>query len=376
MDWRLINAESFHPTLAITLPPALLTSHECMPHVLVHLPPGVFYDPFTADNAMTQAEIGKSRSSKWKVVSLAEEVELEHAVGWSVRRNRADAEGVTKANEGQGRERRDADEDADDLERQIHHALQEALRDTARKHVADSAEPQLGKARVTVPKPKTETKKAQQEAEAEAEASTLLIELLTADGFKATSDNSDGFQIEVPLHLRYHPPSISSSRIYGSTNKDPLPSAASPYLTLLSELLPKSIVNLFALSSSSSSATDRHTVNTAIPAPTLYLTCATPSRYIPGFYSTSLHTLFPATHAHLLASSPTTHSTVLALSHPTTTPANPNAVLPLKIPVPPAELLAPVQLTTLFTVVTAAFALVYHLLSNVIPLVEAAEKSL
>ncbi len=77
MEASLTHATSLHPTLSLSIAPSLLAAAtHCRPSVLVHLPAGVFFDPFTASHALA-----RKQDSKINFVHLASSVELEHAVG-------------------------------------------------------------------------------------------------------------------------------------------------------------------------------------------------------------------------------------------------------------------------------------------------------
>ncbi|ETS59794.1 hypothetical protein PaG_06321 [Moesziomyces aphidis] len=79
MEASLTHATSLHPTLHVSIAPSLLANvAHCRPSVLVHLPAGVFFDPFTASHTLT-----RKQDSHYKFVHLASSVELEHAVGRS-----------------------------------------------------------------------------------------------------------------------------------------------------------------------------------------------------------------------------------------------------------------------------------------------------
>lgn len=227
------------------------------------------------------------------------------------------------------------------------------------------------------------------------EVSTLIIELNVDELLRA-----DGaVKVDVPLHLRYQTPkgSLTTRRLQTGTV-----ASHSPYATLLRDILPlHSFKNakqaVFGFFSNTTSLTFPHPAASAaesgwvesqiIPSPTIFLTCPPPSspasnggatKYVEGFYSTPLSTLFPPTHSHLLPLSPSIHGqseeTVHALSQTKT--KQPAGGLKVKVPVPDVTLLAPVQIITLVTVVGAALRVLYYLLVSVVGRLEEVEKGL
>ncbi len=52
------------------------------------------------------------------------------------------------------------------------------------------------------------------------------------------------------------------------------------------------------------------------------------------------------------------------------------SALSIQVPVPEAKWLAPVQVTTVGTVLAAVLVVIYHLFSNVLPLIEGVERTL
>lgn len=213
------------------------------------------------------------------------------------------------------------------------------------------------KARAVVEKPKVRRREKKEGGvgEAKEEVSSLMVELNVDELL-----GGDGVRVEVPLHVRYHPPHASTSASSGSSFtalvRDILPSALSH--RLLANLPPSADF-----------------VQASIKPPTLILSCPPTSsgatKVVEGFYSTRLSSLFPSTHSHLLPGTSEKGKTVLALSK-----RGDARGLRVRVPVPSAELLVPVRIVTLVTVLGAAAVVVGHLLLNVLPQIEALEKGL
>ena len=133
MESHLANAHSLHPTLALSVAPAVL-AHGCRPSVLVHLPAGVFYDPYTASNPI----ITQGRTKQAHIVQLLHSgpVELEAAVGWTARTasplhlDEVPREGGT----------------ASDGEANLHDIMQDVLREKVREFTTET-QPPAGKVR-------------------------------------------------------------------------------------------------------------------------------------------------------------------------------------------------------------------------------------
>ncbi|KIS65866.1 uncharacterized protein UMAG_06241 [Mycosarcoma maydis] len=346
----LLSADSFHPTLLITLPspnvPANLHSQACDANLLVHLPSGVFYDPFTASNTIINGGARKARRGE---VLTDSRVELEAAVGWTARPS-------AKA-ERQWWERAEADErrsvDMQDV-------LSAALRQAAGQVVTDQLPVKLSldKDRARV-KASDQNGKQNQSQTFKQERSTVVIpvpvdELLTADGL---------FQVHVPLHVRYHPPATRDTRE---------PSG----VTLIREIAPSSLRQLYyhvlerlGHSSTRPSTLNQHAKITLL-APNLYISCSDTSS------TRSPASLLPPSHAHLqpqlmahLTSTGTQARHIVALAS-----SLKNDRLALRVPVPDAAVLDAVHGVTMLTVVGAAVTVAYHLLVNVVPLLEGVEK--
>lgn len=324
MEARLINPSSFHPTLSLTIPQDYIPSDSpCKPNVLVHLPPGIFYDPYS-----------RTQPQPYTVQHLTKEVELEQAVGWTGRRSE---QKVGAAAEGEGGL-----------------SMQELLEDVLREKVEEiSGE----KVRVRRRKDKGKQKGDAAERMSKAEASSLMIELnvdelRAADGIETTGE----VEVKVPLHLRYHPPSTPST-----SSSFVLPSILSTYLGILQNILPSFVSSLLSLPAS----TQSDSVDTSIAPPQLVLL----SCKIPGFNPTPLSKLFPTTHAHLLSREARSEK-ALALK------SESEEALQVKVPVPEANWLSAVQVTTLASVTAAAGAVLCHLLKNVVPAVESVEKDM
>lgn len=350
MNSTLTNPHSFHPTLSLSLPSTLLlTTLQCKPSILVHLPPGIFYDPYTAGNAQSR---GGKRGYEVQYLHSGTVVELEGAVGFSERRKggtgRKEEEQWWETNHLLEKTRGEEEGEGGDDE-----GMQGLLEAVLREKVA--------------------------------ELSSLLIEL-NVDKLRS----QDGFTLNLPLHLRYHPPSnlVSIATTRPNTN---LPTAHSPYLTLIHDILPSSLFNLFHRTKHSLLSRPRHKspshppksnsrntnyAKSSISQPTLFLNChQSSSTYLQGFYSTTFNNLFPPTHSHLIPTkAPKYNSAVLALSKKNSTKIGKD--LSVRVPLPNAEWLAPVQITTLITLISAAAGVLYWFLTRIVPLLEAVEGSL
>ncbi|KAJ1032875.1 hypothetical protein NDA18_001597 [Ustilago nuda] len=396
MQSTLINSSSFHPTLSLTLPPTLLTSPStsgCTPHILVHLPPGIFYDPFTASNPI----ITQGRSPRgYNVSHLANEAELEDAVGYSIRKGKGkeDQQWWEKKETGFVEERETEEES------RVQGLIQEAaLEKVSEVTGGNVGEQHLGKRRKVV---KKDQRGSEEEMGGKKEVSTLVIEVVDVDELL----RADGkVKVEVALHLRYQSPTKQSAakRMQGGA----LAAIHSPYTRLLKDILPiasikrakQTVIGLFTISNSTipyssisptTSSTSQYVETCINPTPALFLTCTNhhsssnggATKFVEGFYSTSLSSLFPRRHLHLLNSAAFSSSSlgknsqglVLALSQ--TKVNQPQGGLKVKVPVLDATLLAPVQITTLVTVFGAAAGVVYYLFSSVVPSLEAVEKTL
>lgn len=362
MESHLANAHSLHPTLALSVAPAVL-AHGCRPSVLVHLPAGVFYDPYTASNPI----ITQGRTKQTHAVQLLHsgDVELEAAAGWTAR----------AASSSHPDEVRREGGTASDGEANLHDILQDVLRDKVREFTTET-QPPAGKVRRRT-SAKTQKRNREQE-DVKKEVSSLVVELEVDELLAA-----DGVKVDIPLHVRYHPP--ASAKVESGAVRD------SPYVGLLNDLLPAHLKQLVKHATSlTANLTPGDTppsathpsekeqksgyVETTLAQPTLFLSCPSSSAsntYIEGFYSTTLRTLFPASHAHL-AQKPNT--AVLALSPRKA--QQQTTGLTLRVPVPKAELLEPVQTVTMLTVLGAALAVVYHLLAHVVPSLESVEPPL
>ncbi len=140
------------------------------------------------------------------------------------------------------------------------------------------------------------------------EVSTLLLdlnlnELLAADGLK---ERKKSIEIQLPLHLRYQPPSSASTTSLVSP-----PSFVAAYLDLLREILPSPLNRAFSYihrttfsgfskdalptTSSNESPKNDYVEISITNTPTLYLSCPSSNKYIEGFRSTNLAALFPPT---------------------------------------------------------------------------------
>ncbi|SPO31387.1 uncharacterized protein UTRI_06517 [Ustilago trichophora] len=390
MNSTLLNAHSFHPTLSLSLPSTLLpTTSQCKPSILVHLPQGIFYDPYTAEHA--RARSGK-RAYEAQYLNGGRAVELEGAVGFSSRRKRRGQEekGEQWWETNHSLERRT--ESARGEEEGVgvvgeHGGMQGLLEAVLREKVAEYTGERVvqGEQRVTHKigaKAKPAKGSAANKVETQGhkdELSSLLIEL-NIDELRS----QDGFTLNLPLHLRYHPPSN-----FVATTNTQLPSAQSPYLNLIHDIIPSSLSSLFhqtkhsLLSSGhespphppkSTNTRDTAYVETSISQPTFFLNCHQSSSYIEGFYSTTFNDLFPGTHSHLIPTKQAKKNpSVLALSNRIST--NKAKQLTVRVPVPNVGLLAPVQVITLITVISAALGTLYWLLARIVPLLEAVEAS-
>ncbi|SPO31771.1 uncharacterized protein UTRI_06517_B [Ustilago trichophora] len=391
MNSTLTNSHSFHPTLSLSLPSSLLpTASQCKPSILVHLPPGIFYDPYTAGNAQSR---GGKRGYEVQYLHSATMVELEGAVGFSGRRKgrtgRREGEQWWEINHSFEKGRGEAEGEGvggDDG------GMQGLLEAVLREKVAEyTAEPVVtGEQRVRhklgakAKQPKGSVAKKQETQEVD-EVSSLLIEL-NVDELRS----QDELTLDLPLHLRYHPPSnlLSTTTTRPNTN---LPAAHSPYLTLILDILPSSLPNLLHQTKhsllsllgqkspsypSKSNSRNTHYAHSSISQPTLFLNChQSSSTYIQGFYSTTFNNLFPPTHSHLIPTKAgNNNSAVLTLSNKNSTKfTNP---LSVRVPTPNPEWLAPVQITTLTTIISAALGVLYWLLIRIVPLLQDVEGSL
>ncbi|SJX66545.1 uncharacterized protein SRS1_16774 [Sporisorium reilianum f. sp. reilianum] len=346
LQTRLVNAHSFHPTLALTLSPAIppSVSKECSANLLLHLPSGVFYDPYTASNDVIGVKAGRARRG---TVLMEGKAELEAAVGWMAR-----AKGA-KGERRQWWERAGEEAEAEGLDMQG--ILAAALRRKAEEvaGVGEAVKVSLDKGSRVQVRPPTGAK--QGKAEDKRERSSVVVPIQIDDLLNANG----AFSLDVPLHVRYHPPTSAS---VDTT------SALSSLSSLLFDILPTPALNLY------------HTLRTDLglpaPPPTPHrnpyaqLTLAPPTLYVScpsSAPSTKASKLFPKSHAHLATHIDTATNVVAHSTAP--------GALRLRVPVPDESALAPVQLTTVVTVVGAALAVVFHLVVNVLPVLEGVEKS-
>lgn len=345
---RFVDAHSFHPTLSLTLTPSIppSLSSSCDANLLLHLPSGVFYDPYTANNDVIGAREGRSQRGTVLTSAEVKGVELEQAVGWV---------GRAKGGRGVGRQwwerASEAREEEEGLD--LQDILSAALRKKAEEVVGagEAVKVSLDRGNRVQIKPPAQ----QQRGEDERERTTVVLPIQIDDLLNANG----AFRLDVPLHVRYHPPTAATI------------DTPSSFTTLLHDILPSSALNLYhtfhhclGLPSSSSAKPNHksHTQLTLSP-PTIYVSCPTsPSP------SSLVSKLFPKSHAHLKSQLNASNFVAHTTSTSTTT-------LKLNIPVPQDSLLPPVQLTTILTVVGAALAVVYHLLVNVLPVLEEVEKS-
>nr|CDI56791.1 putative protein [Melanopsichium pennsylvanicum 4] len=196
MQSQLTNSNSLHPTLWLNLPQSVLNT-GCEPTLLIHLPAGVFYDPFTAHNPIiTQGRTSKRGYNVELLTSTDDQIELEGAVGWTARR-KAKAQATWFG----------TDQDAEVEEEQAQHEFgeegtEEILQSLLREFSGgEQMRPGTAKIRhgvknaaAATTQPKTAKAKAKVEIfgveQAKDEVSTLMIrlnidELRSADGMKS-----------------------------------------------------------------------------------------------------------------------------------------------------------------------------------------------
>ncbi|KAJ9476130.1 Protein PBN1 [Pseudozyma hubeiensis] len=328
---NLLNSNTFHPTLSITLPrttiPSSISRASCSANLLINLPSGVFYDPFTASNPI----IGSGNGSRGQVVSTSG-VELEHAVGWTSRSMRAKARR-------QWWERSDEDEEESwggvDLQGLLGAALRRKAQEVKREEEGGEVNLSLDAKKVRI----RAKGQMQQRQEFKEERSTVVIvvdDLLSGDGGL--------FKIQIPLHLRYHP----------TIDSDANPSFSASLSELFHQLIPSTFT--------SPSSSPPH-LKLTLTHPTLYISCPSSSS------TRSPASLLPASHIHLKPLLSRILSSDKVVAHTST-----SGTLVLQVPIPPARLLAAVRAVTLITVVGACAAVVGHLLVNIVPMLDAVEK--
>lgn len=308
---------------------------------MVHLPSGVFYDPHTAH---AQATVLTSSGDGI--------VELEAAVGYTRRARREVGR--------QWWERSDeppSSSEGLDLSEALNAALRRKAEEVQQEEPVRVSVDGDNRARVRSRKTAAE--------QAFREERTTVVLPVDVDALM----KGDGLQVDVQLHVRYHPP--LQDRV-----GEALPSILGPFGTLLEDIIPNTPVRLFhhlkqsllhLLGHQTTPPTPKretkHDVTVTLPPPTIFLAC--PNAH-------SVNNLFSASHSHLKPHfdklSP--HLGVVAQ-----TKAGQNQ-LRLHTPVPRAVLLAPVQVGTLAVVVGAALVVVYHLFANVLPLVEGVERGM
>lgn len=370
LQTHLVNAHSFHPTLALTLTPSssipisALDTVACDANLLLHLPSGVFYDPYTASNDVIGATKNGRRAQRGTVLTSVRAVELEKAVGWVSRAS--DAKGGKRqwwerAEEASGAENEGWLGGLEGLD--LQDVLSAALRKKAAEVVGVSEPVKLSLEQGNRVKVKPH-EAPQRKGEDERERSTVVVPIDIDDLL-----NSDGaFRLDVPLHVRYLPPATSAT-----VNTIP----SSSFFDLWLDILPTHALSLYhtirrhlGLQSppTSPSRSKAHNVHLTLPPPTIYLAC--PPSSASSTSDSSVSKLFPKTHAHLTSKLIESHPpNFVVVAH-----AKSTAPLKLSVPVPAESLLAAVQLTTLVTVVAAALGVVYHLAVNVLPMVEQVEK--
>ncbi|GAC95119.1 ferredoxin/adrenodoxin reductase [Pseudozyma hubeiensis SY62] len=327
----LLNANTFHPTLSITLArttiPSSISHASCSANLLINLPSGVFYDPFTASNPI----VGSGSGSRGQVISTSG-LELEHAVGWTSR----SMQGRTSR---QWWERSDDDEEQEGGGVDLQDLLGAALRRKAQE--VERREVEGGAVRVSLDSKKVRVKakgQMRQRQEFKQERSTVVIpvdELLRTDGGL--------FKVQIPLHVRYHP----------TIDSDANPSFSTSFAELFHQLIPIS-----------PTSSPQH-LKLTLTHPTLYISCPSSSSS-----TRSPTSLLPASHIHLKPLL-TNHlsSSDKVVAHTST-----SGTLVLQVPTPPAKLLTAVRAVTLITVVAVCAAVLGHLLVNIVPMLDAVEK--
>ncbi|KAF6767299.1 hypothetical protein PSEUBRA_003834 [Kalmanozyma brasiliensis GHG001] len=336
---RILHPTSFHPTLSLSLTPSLpssLDASTCEAGVLVHLPSGMFYDPHLGKKGAVLTGNGDGR------------VELEGAVGWSSRASRSTDRQWWERDE-PSQEQGGGGMGGLDMTDILNAALQRKVQEVKAAEPIKVSVDGDNRARVRSRTPPKEKKQ-----DFRGERTTVVLPLDVDELLKG-----DGVRVNVPLGVRYHPP------LEAKVGAE-LPAIGGPASALLEDITPHFARTLYAqarstvgkiLGSNSTTTSagkkNDHLIIT-LPPPVIFLSC-------PG---TPARVQFPPSHTHLQEQFT---GNVVAQSKAT-------GHLKVKVPVPRAVLLAPVQVGTLAFVVASAMLIVVHLLGNVIPALESVER--
>lgn len=253
MVWTLRNADSFHPTLSLTLDNGsddlVRTSPaSCQSYILARLPPAVFVDPYTFPPSATQSSKGvqaltflNSSSVEFRNVNFAN-VELEAAVGWSdregVARRRSSAAragaGAGRGSSSDGKQARRAikqpgkdtyvvvvgqDNGEDDQSRELR-ATSESRRADARAPLAREQTAVLValdsrlESRIERDGTVGGSTKNEKESDDDDDDDDDVDEQEALTGIKPSSSSKHldkkASTVDIPLHVRYMPPSAAS----------------------------------------------------------------------------------------------------------------------------------------------------------------------
>ncbi|PWZ01259.1 hypothetical protein BCV70DRAFT_199607 [Testicularia cyperi] len=404
----VVDASTLHPSLSLVLPSWTSMTRssrksECKPHVLVHLPSSLFYDPFArttvvASSASSPPSSSSTARTRYIATPLTQHTELEKPVGWSSHPSfRASLKGSRR----QWWERHESTSSLDSLpehlakrlpkdvhvdqnavnnfEAELQNALQDALRVAALEHNAANTGYSSHSSTASPPPPK----------ESFHEYSSILLEVLPPSSSEVASQP---IRLKLPLHARYLRPtpaaSASPSSLWTGTRlllDQILPGSLSNAGLALQRLLASRTDNTDAPSgvgvSQSQSRIKQNDLQSTgsralvqLDTPSLFVSCSSTTNananegdHLPllnGFHYTDLKSLFPPSHAHSLPLLPAhldSQSSVLVPSYS----ANTIPALTLSLPTSSQALLPAVQFYTLSTVVLALCFVLLNLRANV-----------